>query len=562
MQLTAGSVQQGAVQNGRRPSTALSRGPSHVNLRPRQLQHQLAPSHMAEFRAGCPAPLRAVKADISTDQMDAAMLRAISSVSQQVDEAVAATVFSNNEAARRIEFNPDSELRKRVVASIQKLAKGLLERDVEVRLLLLAALCCEHLLLLGPPGTAKSELSRRLSSLCGGTYFERLLTRFSVPEELFGPLSMKGLENDLYVRQTEGYLPTAEVAFVDEIFKANSAILNALLTLLNERLFDNGNQRLEAPLLCLVGASNEMPESEELDALYDRFLIRRTVSQVSNNQLYKLARLAAGRKDHTLTGVAVAGHNGNGNGNGIQAEGAAAEVLRMDDFRGTATDAYGSVDVPDSVIDLLTSLRNYLQDKCEPPMYVSDRRFMKAVQMLQVAAHADGREQVNEYDCLLLEHVFGNRPDDGARVRGQVLDIIAADPGLQQAELVLLGLFGRTCRILEGPSEPADLASAASEVGQLLELLSARHAGLAANLEGEGFPELRATLWQAEASVAAAVQALVPQMTENRKKVEDLLREAHTLAAVLRTPGASAPLLERLLPKRFKQYQKGISAKV
>lgn len=203
----------------------------------------------------------------------------------------------------------------------------------QVRLLLLAALCGEHLLLLGPPGTAKSELSRRLSSLTGGRYYERLLTRFSVPEELFGPLSMRGdelfsccgsmvyvcalydgyilalhpltynilsphpsahihphtpiptqphpgLENDQYVRQIDGYLPTAEVAFVDEIFKANSAILNALLTLLNERLFDNGNQRFEVPLLCLVGASNELPESEELDALYDRFLIRKHVSQV------------------------------------------------------------------------------------------------------------------------------------------------------------------------------------------------------------------------------------------------------------------------------------------
>lgn len=92
---------------------------------------------------------------------------------------------------------------------------------------------------------------------------------------------LSGLENDQYVRKTDGYLPTAEVAFVDEIFKANSAILNALLTLLNERLFDNGNQRLPVPLLCLIGASNELPESEELDALYDRFLIRRTVAQVS-----------------------------------------------------------------------------------------------------------------------------------------------------------------------------------------------------------------------------------------------------------------------------------------
>ncbi|KXZ46611.1 hypothetical protein GPECTOR_42g822 [Gonium pectorale] len=548
-----GQVQQRAMQHGRRGSCGNAFKPfSPVAIRTRGCTPaQLAPNRTAGSRL---TPLFAVKADAQTEQMDAAMLRLIADVSKQVDETVAATVFANNEAARRIEFNPDSDLRKRVVASVQKLSKGLLERDVEVRLLLLAALCCEHLLLLGPPGTAKSELSRRLSSLAGGTYFERLLTRFSVPEELFGPLSMKGLENDLYVRQTDGYLPTAEVAFVDEIFKANSAILNALLTLLNERLFDNGNQRLQAPLLCLVGASNEMPESEELDALYDRFLIRRTVAQVSNNQLFKLARLAAGRSDHTLTGVAVAG-----NGNGVQEQ--QHPVLGMEDFRHTADAAYDAVDVPDSVIDLLTSLRNQLQDKCEPPMYVSDRRFMKAVQMLQVVAFTDGRDQVSEYDCLLLEHVFGNRPDDGAKVRAAVLDLVAMDPGLQQAELVLLGLFGRTCRLLEGPSDAGELSSAAGEVRQLVELLTSRHAALAVNLEGAGFPELRASLWQSEGSVAAAVQALMPGVTENRKKVEDLLREAQTLAAVLANPSASASLLERLLPRRFKQYAKGVAAK-
>ena len=138
----------------------------------------------------------------------------------------------------------------------------MVERDVEVRLLLLAALCGEHILYLGPPGTAKSELGRRLSRLSRGIFFERLLTRFSVPEELFGPLSMRALERDEYLRMTEGYLPSASVAFIDEIFKANSAILNTLLTILNERLFDNGTQRNKVPLLCLVGASNEMPESE------------------------------------------------------------------------------------------------------------------------------------------------------------------------------------------------------------------------------------------------------------------------------------------------------------
>jgi MoxR-like ATPase len=166
-----------------------------------------------------------------------------------------------------------------------------------VRLLLLAALSREHVLYIGPPGTAKSELSRRLSRLSQGAYFERLLTRFSVPEELFGPLSMRALEEDKYVRQTQGYLPEASVAFVDEIFKANSAILNTLLTLLNERLFDNGSQREPVPLVCMVGASNELPESEELDALYDRFLLRRRVAQVSAGGLADLLSMTPEQAD-------------------------------------------------------------------------------------------------------------------------------------------------------------------------------------------------------------------------------------------------------------------------
>lgn len=131
-------------------------------------------------------------------------------------------------------------------------------------------------------GLQRSQLAWYLSSP-GTPEWQRLCTH--TPSMIWTPetccIPAAGLENDRYVRKIDGYLPTAEVAFVDEIFKANSAILNALLTLLNERLFDNGNQRLPVPLLCLVGASNELPESEELDALYDRFLIRRTVSQVS-----------------------------------------------------------------------------------------------------------------------------------------------------------------------------------------------------------------------------------------------------------------------------------------
>ena len=174
---------------------------------------------------------------------------------------------------------------------------------------------------------------------------------------------MRGLENDEYVRQTNGYLPTAEVAFVDEIFKANSAILNALLTLLNERLFDNGHSRLKVPLLTLIAASNELPESEELDALYDRFLIRRHVGQVSTQALGRLALLAAGQKDES-EGTSEASDASSSS----SAAAVKADELTLDDFKGAAAEAYAAVTLPESVIDLLVGLRTHLQDRCEPPV--------------------------------------------------------------------------------------------------------------------------------------------------------------------------------------------------
>ncbi len=254
-----------------------------------------------------------------------------------------------------------------------------------------------------------------LSKLCKGKYFERLLTRFSVPEELFGPLSMRALENDEYVRQVEGYLPTAEVAFVDEIFKANSAILNTLLTILNERLFDNGSTRSRVPLLCLVGASNELPESEELDALYDRFLVRRQVGQVSPAGLMEMLTTRTGAGRYQAAKLGHPGVSASEDEEGLLVD-AGTTLLTAEDFENTRALAEEQVEVSGEILNIVADLRTYLQDACEPPVYVSDRRLVKSVALLQVAAFTSGRKYVTPKDCMLLQHVLWNRPEEADKI--------------------------------------------------------------------------------------------------------------------------------------------------
>lgn len=281
--------------------------------------------------------------------------------------------------------DPASAQEKPWAPALAELERGLLQRDVATRALLLAALAGEHVLLLGPPGTAKSELARRLQCLLPGAhYFERLLTRFTVPEELFGPLSLRALEDDRYERLIEGYLPSAEVAFLDEVFKANSAILNTLLGLLHERQFDNGSQRLPVPLVCLVGASNEQPQDESLLAFYDRFLLRVPVQPVDDGHF------AALLQTRVNTGEAPAAE-------------ALIDRARLDALREQAT----HTELSESMMALLLQAR---QHASHTQQVVSDRRWRQLVELLKVQATSRGATEVSAWDLWLLPFVLAADP--------------------------------------------------------------------------------------------------------------------------------------------------------
>src|SRR5436190_16281433 len=172
---------------------------------------------------------------------------------------------------------PDAEL-IRAAQKVREVARALDERFLDkaelVRLLLVTLVAGEHMLIVGPPGTAKSAMVRHLARLVDARYFEYLLTRFSEPNEIFGPIDIKAFREGTYVRRVEAMLPDADIVFLDEIFKSNSAILNSLLSILNERRFFTGSASIHVPLSALYGATNEIPNDDALGAVFDRFLVR------------------------------------------------------------------------------------------------------------------------------------------------------------------------------------------------------------------------------------------------------------------------------------------------
>ena len=309
----------------------------------------------------------------------------------------------------------------------RELSVALVERDEVIRAALVALLARQHLFVLGPPGTAKShlmiELARRVSTQAGAGLrsFTYLMTRFTTPEELFGPVSVSGLKQDEYKRITAGRMVEAELVFLDEIFKASSAILNALLKIANERLFNNGNQEMAVPLISLFGASNELPQGNDLEALWDRFLLRLRVGYVSDAGFSKLIRAAAAK----LTA------------NGHAANGAPPQLLTQSELLALQQSA-GQVPVSDATVGLIEQLRRDLAAK---GVCLSDRRWGQTLGVLQSHALLEGRAAVTEDDLAILKHSLWQTPEQQPEIGkliarlGNPLNSKAVDLGDQAASV-------------------------------------------------------------------------------------------------------------------------------
>lgn len=436
-----------------------------------------------------------------------------------------------------------------LMEALDVIENGLVERSVEAKLLLLAAVSGEHLFLLGPPGTAKSLLARRLSLVSGGLFFEHLLTRFTVPEEVFGPLSLKALENDQLLRKTEGYLPEADVAFLDEIFKANSSILNALLTVLNERVFDNGGNRKAVPLWCAVAASNELPESDDLDALFDRFLLRRAVPPVSDASVPIFLQAVLDGEPVLPLGSSSSSSTDRPLSKVVKAPLLSATVA-ADAQKGASE----SVEFPDRLLRLVARLRAYLRDEADPPVVVSDRRLAKAVRLVRVATHVAGGRTVSVLDLLLLQHMFWDRePGQATEVKEWILDQYAPSRFISRGNARDISgitkeddflpqtrhIFGLLCgRLRMGSNNPTvcstvlrDLRAARDALEEQVRSLREEARNLRAALCG-GNNGLR-TFWLEPADVKRASDLLLPRLTKATKEAHQLLLQVEELVGAL-----------------------------
>ena len=318
--------------------------------------------------------------------------------------------------------------------------RGIYEKETEISLSLLAALAGESIILLGPPGVAKSMVARRLkTAFRDAQSFEYLMSRFSTPDEIFGPVSIQKLKtSDTYERAVEGYLPTADVVFLDEIWKAGPAIQNTLLTVINEKIFRNGNREMHLPLKLLVAASNELPaKGEGLEALWDRFVIRIESRPIKLEKNFRSMLLEAHADFLGSTGEL--GHadfadNADSSGStGASGHADCADNADFSDLKITGeeyaewAEKICKIGVKEEVLDAISAIRKALRavnvDEAAERrnIYVSDRRWKNIVRLLRTSAFMQDREEVEICDLLPIYHCLWQEPEERDAIRAIVI---------------------------------------------------------------------------------------------------------------------------------------------
>lgn len=277
------------------------------------------------------------------------------------------------------------------------------ERNDVIKLLLLGLVTGSNSVLLGPPGCGKSMMVYELTGrIKDANYFQWMMNKTSDPSEILGPFSVKEMENDRFVRVTKGKIPESNICFVDEIFKSNAPCLNALLTLMNEKIFYNDGKPVPVPLISLIGASNEGPEDETLDALYDRFIFRYVVDYV-----------------HDVSNKKRMHNNYLDNRSGILGL-TPKTTITLQEIK-AAQDASLSVNVSKDIINKFIRLINDLEKN---GIHVSDRRQNECFKVMQGSAILRGTDKVGLDDFKPLTYVLWEKEDQIPFIESTILKLI------------------------------------------------------------------------------------------------------------------------------------------
>jgi len=280
----------------------------------------------------------------------------------------------------------------------EKLAEPFVGREEEAKVLVLAVLTGEHALLVGEPGTAKSALARRLAGLLDARFFKYLLTKYTEPGELLGPLDIRALREGEYRRITKGKLPEAEIAFLDEIFNANSAVLNSLLSIMQERVVYDGYTEIRTNVWSIIAASNTVPEEAELQALYDRFLFRHRVEPLPPDYWGPLLEAAWNIERSSY----------------VPSE----PLLSIAEIKEIYNYIMNNID-PFPIRDKLIKLFMILEDK---GFHLTDRRKGKTLKAIAAHALLEGRTVVTEQDLFVLKYVVPKDPEDFVQINSILLE--------------------------------------------------------------------------------------------------------------------------------------------